>query len=80
MLLQIVSGIGTGPTQLSAFDDALLNAGLGNYNLLTLSSVIPPGGDIVRTDRENVKLTGRWGDRMYVVMAHQETSIPNEEV
>ena len=42
MEIQISTGIGIGPTQLSAFDSALNNAGVANYNLLKLSSVIPP--------------------------------------
>ena len=37
---------GTGRTLLAAFDDALLAAGVANFNLITLSSVIPPGSSI----------------------------------
>lgn len=47
MEIQISTGIGIGPTQLSAFDSALNNAGVANYNLLKLSSVIPPKSKIV---------------------------------
>lgn len=35
------SGTGEGPTPLAAFDAALPDAGVANYNLLCLSSVIP---------------------------------------
>ena len=37
------TGLGVGPTALAAFDAALLDAGVANYNLICLSSVIPPG-------------------------------------
>ena len=35
------AGIGTGDTRLTAFDMALLNAGVGNYNLVQVSSIVP---------------------------------------
>jgi arginine decarboxylase len=37
------AGSGDAPTQLEAFDRALLDAGVGNVNLLRLSSILPPG-------------------------------------
>jgi arginine decarboxylase len=39
----IVSGTGTGNTALTAFDAAVLNAGIGNFNLVKVSSIVPPG-------------------------------------
>ena len=42
MKIRLSSGRGEGPTPLAAFDAALLDAGVSNYNLLPLSSVIPP--------------------------------------
>lgn len=38
----IVSGTGTGNTSLTAFDAAVLNAGIGNFNLVKVSSIVPP--------------------------------------
>ena len=38
----LVSGIGTGSTKLNAFDAALLSAGVGEYNLIKVSSILPP--------------------------------------
>jgi arginine decarboxylase len=32
-----------GPTPLNAFDNALLRAGIGNLNLVRVSSILPPG-------------------------------------
>lgn len=34
-------GVGYGKTRITAFDKALLNAGVGNYNLVRLSSILP---------------------------------------
>jgi len=38
----LVSGIGEGNTPLTAFDRALLNAGIANTNLLKVTSILPP--------------------------------------
>lgn len=39
----VVSGSAEGETELNAFDNALLKAGLGNANLVRVSSVVPKG-------------------------------------
>ncbi len=68
------SGTGTGPTSLAAFDAALRDAGVANYNLLCLSSVIPPGAVIERrrwhTPAED------WGRRLYCVLAQMREDRP----
>lgn len=43
----MVAGSAEGPTELNAFDNALLNAGIGNLNLLRVSSVLPPAAEFV---------------------------------
>jgi arginine decarboxylase len=75
------AGAGTGPTELAAFDAALRSAGIANYNLLVLSSVIPPG-TLVATNRDSLDPSitgGEWGDRLYVVMAERRTRNPGTE-
>ena len=47
-----VSGPGKGSTHLNAFDAALIASGVGNYNLLRVSSILPP--QAVRSDVINV--------------------------
>lgn len=79
MKIKISAGIGVGPTQLSAFDSALNHAGVANYNLIRLSSVIPPKSKIEVSGDTLTNLPGEWGDRLYVVMAEQRASKPNEE-
>lgn len=39
---KLVAGSGEGGYLLTAFDAALLNAGIGNVNLLRVSSILPP--------------------------------------
>jgi arginine decarboxylase len=41
------SGAAEGGTALNAFDNALLAAGIGNVNLIKVSSIVPPEVDIV---------------------------------
>lgn len=40
-------GTAEGPTVLNAFDNALLEAGIGNVNLMKASSILPPGAKYV---------------------------------
>ena len=40
-VIRVVWGTATGPTALSAYDAALAEAGVENYNLVTVSSVVP---------------------------------------
>jgi arginine decarboxylase len=69
----ITAGIGEGPTELSAFDAALITAGVANFNLIVISSVIPPQA-CVHNSPTAVVPPGQWGDRLYVVMAEHRTS------
>jgi len=45
------SGAAEGTTSLNAFDNALLAAGIGNINLVKVSSILPPGAEIVDLPR-----------------------------
>lgn len=81
MKIYIAPGLGSGPTTLAAFDAALNCAGIANYNLLRLSSVIPPKSEIVQMDNSipSEVMPGGWGDRLYVVMAEQRADTPHTE-
>jgi hypothetical protein len=61
--IAIARGLGQGPTLLAAFDTTLLDAGVANYNLICLSSVIPPGSTIER--RRWTTPPQHWGQRLY---------------
>lgn len=68
MDIHVVSGVGEGRTQLSSFDAALKDAGVYNYNLIYLSSIIPPGSKIVRIKKYK-NLPEEYGYRLYAVHA-----------
>lgn len=68
MDIKVVCGVGKGNTALSAFDAALKDAGVYNYNLICLSSIIPPNTKVEKT--ENFKASkDEYGHKLYVVMA-----------
>ncbi len=77
MRIRIASAAGRGPTVLGAFDAALRNAGIENYNLMPLSSVIPPGSVLESVPASTPP--SEYGHRLYVVMArHHATKIGEE--
>lgn len=47
----LTSGFGEGATPLNAFDAALLRAGVGDTNLIKLSSILPPAAIEIETYR-----------------------------
>lgn len=82
MQIHLANGIGSGPTKLSAFDAALNDAGIANYNLIRLSSVVPPDSTIITHKDGPIPshvMPGKWGDRLYVVIAEQREEKPNAE-
>lgn len=54
----VVGATGTGPTSLAAFDDALRAVGVANFNLIRLSSVIPPGSRVTAGSRGAARREG----------------------
>ena len=44
--IRVVSGVATAPTAMSAYDAALADANVHNYNLVPVSSVIPADADV----------------------------------
>jgi arginine decarboxylase len=79
MKIEVVTGIGYGPTQLSAFDAAEIGMGLADSNLMYLSSVIPAGVAVQVLDGPT-SLAGSWGNRVYAVLADHRTSVPGTEI
>jgi arginine decarboxylase len=72
--IHLSCGAGEGPTPLAAFDAALMDAGVANYNLLCLSSVIPPNARIVRARHRTQP--DDYGRRLYVVMSQMRQNHP----
>lgn len=80
MHISLTAGIGAGPTKLAAFDAALNDAGIANYNLIRLSSVIPPLSTVEPAPSEGkATVAGQWGDRLYVVIAERRVSTPGQQ-
>jgi arginine decarboxylase len=72
--IAIGAGVGEGPTALAAFDAALVDAGVANYNLIGLSSVIPPRATLVR--ERHAASAADYGRRLYVVMSQMREERP----
>ncbi|OHA15316.1 MAG: hypothetical protein A3G52_00975 [Candidatus Taylorbacteria bacterium RIFCSPLOWO2_12_FULL_43_20] len=67
--ITLTKGEGEGSTLLSAFDAALFDAGIANYNLIHLSSIIPTGFQIV-VKKPNINQS-EFGKKLYVVIAER---------
>ncbi|WP_019930611.1 pyruvoyl-dependent arginine decarboxylase [Nocardia sp. BMG111209] len=65
--IEVGAAAGAGATPIAAFDAALRDLGVGDANLIRLSSVIPPRATIERTRRVRKPIV--WGDRLYCVYA-----------
>jgi arginine decarboxylase len=72
----VSQGIGEAPTPLAAFDSALRDSGIQNYNLIPLSSVIPPGSVVERGQSASPR--DEYGRRHYVVMARRHADRPGD--
>lgn len=71
--IRVVAGTGTGPTAIAAYDAALAAAGVHNYNLVVVSSVIPSGSTVERVD--TVPDLGPVGEKLTVVETHATTAV-----
>lgn len=65
--IRIVWGTGTGPTALASYDAALAEAGVENYNLVTVSSIVP--ADVSVEPVGTASDLGPAGGRLTVVAA-----------
>ena len=68
----LTSGVGVHREQLTAFELALRDADIEQQNLVTVSSILPPGCEQVA--RENGVSTLRPGEITFCVMARTETN------
>lgn len=73
--ITIRTGAGTGRTLISAFDHALHRAGVADFNLVTLSSVIPTGARLRHVD---APLPGGHGDLLFCVRAEAFAERPGD--
>lgn len=75
--IHVASGVGTGPTELAAYDAALADINLHNYNLVAVSSVIPKTATVVQADR--APDLGAAGNRLFVVQSEMASRPGTDE-
>jgi arginine decarboxylase len=78
LTIRVSTGSGVGSTALSAFDAALRATGVHNFNLVRLSSVIPPCAVVLDVDGGD-QVRGGWGDRLYCVYGEQRATTPGTQ-
>src|SRR5437016_3125358 len=77
MKITVVSKVGYGRTELSAFDHALVQMHCTGYNLVRLSSVIPPEAE-VEIKQEYDAPVNTVGHKLYTVEAYIRSSIVDD--
>jgi len=74
MRVSITSGRAEGPSKLNTFDNALLNAGIGDVNLIKVSSILPKDADIVPIS------TFTPGDMINCVLAYKFSDVEGDVI
>ena len=74
--IRVVWGTGAAPTAMASYDAALADAGLENYNLIEVSSVVPAGATVEAVG--TAPNLGPAGERLTVVQG-RATVPPGEE-
>ena len=69
--LFLTKGVGYHRDKLASFEEALRNAAIARFNLVTVSSIIPPGCRIITRDKGLDRLQS--GEIVFVVMSRNET-------
>ena len=71
-------GEGIHKDKLISFEMALRDAGLAPYNLVTVSSILPPNAKIISREEGLSQLSP--GEIVYCVLARTDTNIPNQAI
>ena len=72
MKVAITSGRAEGPTKLNAFDNALLDADIGDVNLIKVSSILPSGTEVVPVPKFPA------GDMVNCVLAYTSSDVEGD--
>jgi len=75
----LTSGSAVGKTPLNAFDNALRNAGIADFNLIKVSSVIPPSVPVRRLMRRSIPISGE-GLMVPTIYAELNSDEPGTEL
>ncbi|HEX73317.1 MAG TPA: arginine decarboxylase, pyruvoyl-dependent [Candidatus Hydrogenedentes bacterium] len=70
-----VSGLGVHKHKLASFEAALRSAGIASFNLVYVSSILPPRCEVISSE-DGLKLL-KPGEIVYCVMARSETNEPS---
>ena len=76
MNIILSAGSGTGPTVRAAYDAALISTGVTHYNMICVTSVIPPRSRIYRD--KYLTPTDDYGKRLYVVTSQMSQERPGQ--
>lgn len=68
-------GVGIARQQLMSFEMALRNAGIEKFNLVSVSSILPPGCQIIHREKGLEMLKA--GEIVFCVLAKNQTDEPN---
>jgi len=71
----LTKGLGCHKERLPAFEAALRDAGIATYNLVSVSSILPPGCKKI-SQKKGLKLL-KPGQIVFVVLSRNETNEPN---
>ncbi len=71
----LTKGVGYHKNQLNSFEDALRNAGIEKFNLVTVSSILPPACKIISRTKGLEYLHP--GEIVFTVMARIDSNEPN---
>lgn len=74
MKVSLTKGASEGPTKLNAFDNALLDADIGNVNLIPVSSMLPPNTQVIPVPKLKP------GEMTNCVLSHQYSDNPGDEI
>ena len=72
MKVSITSGRAEGPTKLNAFDNALMDADIGDVNLIKVSSILPSGTEVVPVPKFPA------GDMVNCVLAYTSSDVEGD--
>jgi arginine decarboxylase len=72
------TGIGTHREYLESFENALRNAGIEKFNLVTVSSILPPNCEIIAKDKGLNQLLP--GEIVFCVMSRQASNESNRRI
>ncbi|WP_455645213.1 pyruvoyl-dependent arginine decarboxylase [Methanosphaera sp.] len=74
MKISLTKGKSEGPTKLNAFDNALLDADIGNVNLIPVSSMLPPNTEVIPMPELKP------GEMTNCVLSRQYSDNPGDEI